>query len=176
MGIMMVSVAGSGVAKRFETASLVAQLLPQSNVTPCRRNSQNCSQTGRSRPSCERMAATGCGVANKPARIPAGSPPNHLKRKNTSSMTPNSVGTICRILRTAYASMCRRARENAFFAKADYACCPAIMKTLSGRIIAVVVPCLLHQAPVEADAPAPQKVLRYAFRVAERSEERRVGK
>jgi len=43
------------------------------------------------------------------------------------------------------------------------------MRTVSGRIIAVVALCLLHRAPVEADAPAlpAQKVLRYAFRVAE---------
>jgi hypothetical protein len=41
------------------------------------------------------MAAICSGVAFRPPRISAGSPPKYLKRKNTSSTAPSSVGTIC---------------------------------------------------------------------------------
>ena len=46
------SVAGSRVANRWLTASLVAQLLPQSKVTICFRKIPNWVQSGSFRPSC----------------------------------------------------------------------------------------------------------------------------
>ena len=95
IGIITVSVAGSRVAKRLLTASLVAQLLPQSKVTICLTNSHSWYQTGSSRPSVWRMALICSGLAFRPPSTSAGSPPKYLNRKNTSSTTPRSVGIIC---------------------------------------------------------------------------------
>ena len=43
----------------------------------------------------EQIAAICSGVAFRPPRISAGSLPKYLNKKNTSSTTPRSVGTIC---------------------------------------------------------------------------------
>ena len=95
MGIITVSVAGRRVAKRLLTASLVAQLLPQSKVTICLTKIHSWYQTGSSRPRVWRMALIWSALAFRPPSTSAGSPPKYLKRKNTSSTTPASVGIIC---------------------------------------------------------------------------------
>ena len=96
---MMVSVAGRRVAKMLEMASFVVQLLPQLKVNTCCTNIHNCSRTGLSNPSWARMEARRSGEAFMPAMISTGSPPNSLKRKKISSITPNRVGSICQMRR-----------------------------------------------------------------------------
>ncbi len=74
---MMVRVAGKRVAKMLEMASLVVQLLPQLKVKICWMKIHSCSTTGRSSPNWVRMEAIWALVAEMPARMSAGSPPNH---------------------------------------------------------------------------------------------------
>ena len=95
MGTITVSVAGKRVANRCDTASFVAQLRPQSKVTICLTKIPSCTHHGSFRPSCWRMASICSGVALRPPRISAGSPPKNLNSTNTSSTTPASVGIIC---------------------------------------------------------------------------------
>ena len=104
MGIITVNVAGNRVAKMLLIASPVAQLLPQLKVKIDLTKIHSCTYQGSFKPSCWRMAWICSGVASKPPRISAGSPPKNLNRKNTNRMTPASVGTICHSLRKMYAA------------------------------------------------------------------------
>jgi hypothetical protein len=55
----------------------------------------SCTQYGWSTPRLRRMFSICSALAILPARRYAGSPPTQLKRKNTSSTTPSSVGMNC---------------------------------------------------------------------------------
>ena len=99
IGSMTVSVLGTRSLKMLTTASLVAQLLPQLKVKICFTKIHSCTHTGSLSPNWVRIAWIWSGVASRPPRISAGSPPKKWNRKNTSRITPASVGTICQSLR-----------------------------------------------------------------------------
>src|SRR6267142_3504791 len=139
IGMVIVSVAGRRVRKMDDTGSRVIQLLPQSKVRISRTKMPSWTYHGWSRPSSRRMASICSWLAICPASICAGSPPNSLKRKKISSTTPARVGTICQSLRKIYAAM-----------------------LLLLRLSAAILACGLIASPAAAD-----KVLRYAFEVAE---------
>jgi hypothetical protein len=104
IGIITVNVAGRRVRKMLLIASPVAQLLPQLKVKMDLMKIHSWTYHGSFKPSCCLMASICSGVASKPPRISAGSPPKNLNRKNTNRMTPASVGTICHSLRKMYAA------------------------------------------------------------------------
>ena len=97
---MIVSVAGRRVRKMCETFSLVAQLLPQSNVKICFTKIQSCTYHGLVDAELRADVVDLLGRRESARRESrAGSPPNHLNRKKISRMTPASVGIICHSLR-----------------------------------------------------------------------------
>src|SRR2546429_7926169 len=55
-------------------------------------------------PSWRRMFSICSGLEIFPASRYAGSPPNQVNRKKTSSTTPSRVGIVCQRRRTTYAS------------------------------------------------------------------------
>src|SRR5512137_430752 len=103
IGSITVSVAGRRVAKMLLIASPVAQLLPQLKVKIAFTKIHSCTYQGSLSPSCWRIAWICSGVASRPPRISAGSPPKNLNRKKTKRMTPANVGIICHSLRKIYA-------------------------------------------------------------------------
>jgi len=100
IGTITVSVAGRRETKMLDTGSRVIQLWPKSKLKTCFRKTPSCTHQGWSSPSWLRIASICCLSATWPARTSAGSPPKNLNRKNTSRITPPSVGSICQIRRT----------------------------------------------------------------------------
>ncbi len=177
-------------------ASPVAQLLPQLNVKIDFTKIQSWTYQGSLRPSCCRIAWICSGVASSPPRISAGSPPKNLNRKKTNRMTPASVGIICHSLRKIYAAtraavLSSPRPDTARSAKARIMPSgpldsnqPATdtlvtiervsksRRALSKTLVALpaLAGATVHAQDTHAtpDRPAAgQKVLRYAFRVAE---------
>src|SRR5690625_909325 len=88
-------------------------LRPQSPDSTPFSQFQYCTGTGSFRPSCSRSAASEVAVAFGPRIIWAGSPGVRCSDRNTSTLTPNRVGTVTRSLLSRYAATIRSAAPSA---------------------------------------------------------------
>lgn len=80
-------------------ASFVVQLLPQLKVNTCCTNTQSCSGTDLSRPSCARSEASRSGEAFNPAMISTGSPPKQFEQEEDEQNHPQQGGKHCQMRR-----------------------------------------------------------------------------
>jgi hypothetical protein len=94
-GTRTVSEGPSRLAMICATGSPVLQALPKSKLRICLTKIPSCTHQGWSMPSWARMLAIAASSAILPASRYAGSPPTQLNSRNTSTITPAMVGSIC---------------------------------------------------------------------------------